>query len=647
MRLSNGCFLALAGVFALAAPAAAHALLRHSDPAGGAVLQAPPEAVTITFTEQPEPALSTINVVDGAGRPVTRGPAQMVPGQPLELRAALPPLPTGLYTVTWRTVSRVDGHVTGGAFAFGVGVTPTSAAQAVTTSPPPSVAAVAGKWGLYVGLSGLLGAAWIWGFGLREPAGAAIRYLWILWCVAGLGVATTAAAQAADAGVSLFRLLGTSLGAAMWARAVPVAAAGGAILAMGWAPPGRRRIALAALGLGAAAGMLAQVLAGHAAANPGRWRLWNVADQWVHFVCVGVWIGGLAALLLSLHGAPDYAKAHAARRFSTVALFAVGILALTGVLRAVDEVGTWAALWSTDFGRVATIKAGLLVVLVVLGAVNRFRSVRAALTSLRPLRRVGGAELAVAATVLAATGVLTGLAPASLIPIAPGPSLVISGSDFGTSVRLRIEVVPGFPGLNRFVARLGDYDTGRPIVADRVTLRFTKSDRPDLGQSTVLLTRHSDGLYEGQGLNLSLDGQWTVTTVIERGTKSVEVPLTVTTRSRPQQVRTIAAPGQPTLYIADLDGGNTLNLYLDPGRPGFNEVHATFLTPSGGELPIPQPATIAAARSGTPPAALPVRRFGPGHFIADAKMSVGDWQLDIAATTSDGTILRGHLTAHL
>jgi hypothetical protein len=31
-------------------------------------------------------------------------------------------MPDGVYTVTWRTVSKTDGHVTAGAISFGVGV---------------------------------------------------------------------------------------------------------------------------------------------------------------------------------------------------------------------------------------------------------------------------------------------------------------------------------------------------------------------------------------------------------------------------------------------------------------------------------------------------------------------------------------------
>jgi methionine-rich copper-binding protein CopC len=107
----------------LAAPAAsAHAVLRSSDPASGASLGKAPEKVTLTFTEPPDLTLSSVHVLDSTGKAVERGKAQPVPGKPLALEVPLGQLPNGAYTVSWRTVSRTDGHLTNGSFAFGVGV---------------------------------------------------------------------------------------------------------------------------------------------------------------------------------------------------------------------------------------------------------------------------------------------------------------------------------------------------------------------------------------------------------------------------------------------------------------------------------------------------------------------------------------------
>jgi nitrogen fixation protein FixH len=261
---------------------------------------------------------------------------------------------------------------------------------------------------------------------------------------------------------------------------------------------------------------------------------------------------------------------------------------------------------------------------------------------------VGATELALAAATLAVTGVLTGLAPASFSQQTGQPRAVVAtGSDFATSVRVQLEASPGLPGPNRFTIRIVDYDTGRPVAAERVTLRFAKPDRSDIAASLLTLSRSADGVYQEQGGNLSLGGTWNVAAVVERGANSVEVPMALAVRSPPQHVRTIEAPGQPTLYSIDLPAGRVLDAYLDPGRPGFNEVHATFIDAKGGELPIPSPATVTASRARGPVQPLAVRRFGPGHFIADATLGPGDWQMDVTATASDGAILQARFPIHL
>src|SRR5438445_13422882 len=121
MRWSPTPGLATHVVMAFAIPAGAHAVLRSTEPGVGAVLQRAPQNVTITFTEQPEPKLSIIRVLDSGGRPVDQGPAQPVPGHPLELTVPVGTPPPGTYTVSWRTVAPVDGDVIGGALALGIG----------------------------------------------------------------------------------------------------------------------------------------------------------------------------------------------------------------------------------------------------------------------------------------------------------------------------------------------------------------------------------------------------------------------------------------------------------------------------------------------------------------------------------------------
>ena len=66
-RIAAALLLAGAGLVFLAPGAGAHALLRSSDPSDGAELTSPPDAVTLTFTEDPEVALSVVRVLDSSG----------------------------------------------------------------------------------------------------------------------------------------------------------------------------------------------------------------------------------------------------------------------------------------------------------------------------------------------------------------------------------------------------------------------------------------------------------------------------------------------------------------------------------------------------------------------------------------------------
>src|SRR5207253_1263085 len=156
----------------LATPASAHALVLSSDPAAGAVLVAAPSQVLVTFTEAPDPKLSSLQLLDSSGATVKTGPAQTVPGHPTELVLPLPSLPQGAYTVAWRTVSRVDGHVTGGSFSFGIGVPALTTGQQGTTnqtrSTPVRPLSVVGTWALAWGLILLVGAGVVGSFVTRR-----------------------------------------------------------------------------------------------------------------------------------------------------------------------------------------------------------------------------------------------------------------------------------------------------------------------------------------------------------------------------------------------------------------------------------------------------------------------------------------------
>jgi copper resistance protein C len=112
--------LASMTVFVNGTAAQAHAFLDHASPPVGSTVPAPPSVLSLAFTQEIEPAFSTVTVTNQAGQRVDLGNVQVPVGAPAELRVGLRPLPLGTYTVSWRVVS-VDTHPTQGSFQFTVG----------------------------------------------------------------------------------------------------------------------------------------------------------------------------------------------------------------------------------------------------------------------------------------------------------------------------------------------------------------------------------------------------------------------------------------------------------------------------------------------------------------------------------------------
>jgi copper transport protein len=687
--------LALAGVGVLASPAYAHALLERSYPAAGTSLPRAPHVMLLYFTEAPEPSLSTVSLLDSSGQPLPGvGKPTVAPGNARELRVRLPRLADGVYTVGWRTVSKVDGHITGGSFAFGIGVQPPAGAFAAGaqggsrgTGSTPSPVAVAGLWLLFWGLA-LLAAAGATGvlvFGWRLPRGAPI-VIAAGWLAAAAGILIMILSERAAAGVPFGELFGAAAGRSLLAEAAAVAVCGVAAFFTARRPAGP---ALVVLGAAAAGALFTHAQAGHAETQSSV-RLLNVADQWLHMLAAGVWVGGLVWLLLGLRGLDGAARAAAVRRFSQLAFAAVAVIAVTGVLRAVPEVGSLGALVSTSFGVTLLIKSSLFVVLMGIAWRNRYRLVpklaepvpaapalspvmggapadpreqgagtesqppgagapppgSSAARAITSLRRSVRSEVALAAIVLVVAAVLSGLPPASFVEAAgqktASPAVTVTGSDFGTTARVRLTVSPGTVGPNRFTVHVVGYDSGRPLPARGVRLEFSLPSNPTVA-SSLNLAPGPGGTWSGQGTNLSIDGQWDIDVVVQQAATAVDVQLRLRTRLPPEHITVSRQPGQPVLYTIQLGNGRSLQTYLQQPIPGQGLVHFTFFRASGKEEPI----TSASATAITPGGAdqpLKLARLASGHFVANLSLTPGPWTFRINATTAGGQPLSGYFS---
>lgn len=152
-----------------------------------------------------------------------------------------------------------------------------------------------------------------------------------------------------------------------------------ALLWLGW---GRRRhfdspgvsVAMLAAACAIAA---SRSLSGHAA-DWGDITLHELMD-WAHLLAASVWGGSLIALSVTGFRAfteradqRRWAIADMAGRWSTLAGATLAVVILTGIYNAWFELGRPEALWETAYGRLLLVKLSLVLIIVTLGAANRY-----------------------------------------------------------------------------------------------------------------------------------------------------------------------------------------------------------------------------------------------------------------------------------
>ena len=617
----------------------AHAGLLLSDPLDGATLAESPEAIRLVFSEPAEPSLSDLRITDVRGNSIQVGRPGRVPDDPRALTVRVTRLDRGVYIVNWRIVSAVDGHATTGSFAFGVQTNPRGSRSTSSSSSPVSWMEVSARWLFTGGLVLLMGAAVA--AVLRFGGPSDLRLAGGGWVAATVGVMVLVWIQRKNAGVPYESLASTFIGQMLIWRILALGAAGGSLLVARASSARVRHLAMAAAAVAVLACAGVHVATGHAAARGLLPPLVAVIIQWTHFVAVGIWLGGLAALLVGVRGAPSESKAAAVSRFSTAGAIGLLVVLTSGFVRALGELTAWKDLLVTTYGRALSIKVALTVAIAAFGAMNRWRSVIAAPTSLRPLRRFGYGELALAASALAAAAVLTSVAPPAAAERSSS-ALVVSGADYGTTVRATLTAASDLPGPNRYKVQVVDYDSKRRVEAKRVSLRFVSIEDPFAAVTALVLAPVDDGSYVGSGANLAFAGRWRVHVMIERAEGSVDVPLELETRQLLQDVSIARIPGQPPTYTVEVERAGFVRISPVPESAGDSKLYVTCYSILHDEVGI-EWITVTTETADGARRQWPVQLLRRSRFVADATLVHGLNRITVIARTVQGVRLRATL----
>ncbi len=538
------------------ATASAHAELVSSTPEAGALLAEAPTTVRLSFSEPIEPDFFALEVYAPDRTRVDQANPRVPTDDIAALEVDLRPLPQGTYTVAWRVLS-IDSHVVKGIFSFSVGTsTATSATLDIATRGAPFVLDSAVRWTIFLLSFVLVGSVAFLPLVLW-PALAAARIedaaisrrierttVIVTWvALLALFVANFAALlmQAANAsgvslgevfgGRSISRLLvGTKYGWLWLARLgclmmmVALSAAATINMRLG------RKLANAGIVVGALL-LLTIAASGHASSVVRQTTL-TIAFDWVHLVAGAIWTGGLLQLLIMLSAVRLIGDTERMRllgrliyRFSWTAGLSVLALVATGVYAGLMHLPTLRSLGYTPYGAALSSKLLLVLLLLAIGAVNLFvmhprfvhmasgKNVMTEGKQRRLFRRLVRAEVLLLVLVLAATGVLTGLPPATT---APGTGLPFSATHNAGDLRVTLSATPNQAGTNRIEVIVTDATRQRVDVA-QVTLTLEHLDMVMDPRQAILLPL-GNGRYAAEGNYLNMPGRWDGTVSIEDST---------------------------------------------------------------------------------------------------------------------------------
>jgi copper transport protein len=577
-RLMGPLMLALtvAALLGSAPTAWAHAQLLGTSPVSGTTVKVQPQEVIFEFNQDVGGTLGAVRVYDAQGNEVDDLNVTHPDGNEHWMGVGLKShLPDGTYTGTYRVIS-ADTHIVYGGLVFNIGH--------AGTAPKLTVAGLIGKnksgkvtevaFGVVRGLNYVTLALMVGGLGFLlfawTPALAVVagpeprwssasrvfasRLAWLFAFAIVLGVIVSMLGillqGASAAGVSLWSSLNSSIventlhsrfGEVWGLRAIDWTLLGALLLTARALAPRPPRVILGLLALGAAYLTITPALAGHASIESPV-AVFFPSDV-LHVLAGSVWVGGIACLLVALPGAtrrlegPERSRLLLASlaRFSPIALGAVVVIAVTGVIQAYIDVRSLHGLFHTTYGALIIAKVVLLLGLIGCGWVNRERVIPALERLVGDGRSPGGigalarrtmrGELALMVCVFAVTAALISYAPP--IDASSGPFSV--NTSIG-SAELELTVEPAKVGLNTMHLYLIDAKTGAQFTATKELTVTATLPSKGIGPLVLKPIVAGPGHYVVSSAVLSPGGAWQIeitdrVSEFEQLSRTIKVPI--------------------------------------------------------------------------------------------------------------------------
>jgi copper transport protein len=568
----------------------AHAFTVSTSPKPFQSLSSPPAEVKASFSEAVEVSYSTITVLGPDGSRVDNNDPHNADGDTQSLAVTLKPgLPDGVYTVSTKVLSAIDGHVVDGAFTFGIGtaVTPSEGPASQPSqilSPLQSASRFPGMVGQVIVVGAAFGTLWLWKPLSRVPwlasaissQRAAIDRNMVKLVMIGAAIVIGSnfamiAVQAYDINAGIAQAIATKFGNVWTTRMIESSIL--MIIAVfvyrklsktGTLPSKAEILAILVMGL---AVLVTSSLIAHGAATG---QITAILLDFFHNTAASIWIGGLilmgfVAVPKILSMADERTRAAAISilipRFSTIVVTILGIAIITGPLLLFLIESDLSLTLASTYGKVLAIKLGLAGVMVAMGGYSQFVIQKKAMVAM-----VGGssvqsngygrfakslkAEAGVGIALLLAVSIMANASlPAGEFPqygkqqpdqqaafaatqqqTAAASSTKFMQTLYGSTGKVNLTVDPFAVGQNKFTLAFFGND-GKPAAdVSAAAIKLTQVEK-GIGPININATRQQDGTFTADAA-FSLPGKWSVQVEGVRSSSS-NIVATLDTQVRP------------------------------------------------------------------------------------------------------------------
>lgn len=585
--------------------ASAHPFTEETSPSSKVNAPVGVTEVTVIYSEPIELDFSSLKVLDSNGDQIDNKDSKYYQGEN-SLIVTTPPLEGGVYTVTSKVLSKVDGHLVDEAFIFGVGNVkieiPKDSPRSIYEILffPEAAARFPGLVGQTIVLGSVIASMLIWGTQNKNLIRKEIEKVNSLhhgkfMTLTGIGLMSVFGSNIAMLAVQTLRLetsvldvLQTTFGTSWSIRMVIT------IILLGiWFWMDRKKqitkinqIPMLALSL-ALIGTTTMI--GHGSASG---QMAAVALDYIHNLVAAIWIGGIIYFVFTLLPAfstldqtvRERLSLVMIPRFSIAFIIAVGIVIISGptlMWLLESDVGL---ITQSIYGKLIIAKIAIATIMVGLGGFFQFRVQKSGEKALeskllsvhKKLKRSLKLDATLGIILLGVVALLAnGTLPAGEIQKVDAQEVVYGFRtiEFSESAKFDIEITPFTSGENKIIVKITDFENNQLQDSDEIKVKISNPQRNISPIEVPMVKISQENMpteFEGD-LTFGFSGQWQTEIEIQRmqnANESIMMNLLVKPRLPDLQIEIIEYPfPEPTKPLFPLFDGKDSIWISDPGAP--------------------------------------------------------------------------------